>query len=162
MYVKIKKLNYISVSIYEIWQNGPILQICLSCRKERSVLTETEDNRTIRQRIGDEGEELAAGQLERQGWRVISRNFRCRCGELDIVAVRDGVIAFVEVRTRRRTDYGLPCETVTIEKQHRLKRSAQIYLKLHPLCQHMQPRMDIFEVIRSDSGSFYRHIENAF
>ncbi len=125
-------------------------------------MEEAFDRRTIRQKIGDEGEALAASILEQKGYTILSRNFRCRFGELDIIASKDGTIVFVEVRTRRSTDYGLPCETVTIEKQHRIRRSAQTYLKLHDFFGGLQPRMDIFEVVLAESGRYYRHIENAF
>lgn len=80
------------------------------------------------QRIGRVGEELARHHLEARGYRVVARNYRCRWGEIDLVA-RDGdEWVFVEVRARRSDTYGGPEESVTEGKARRLILAAQDFL----------------------------------
>ena len=70
-----------------------------------------------RAQLGRRGEEVAAAFLERQGYTILERNFRLRQGEIDLIAAKDETVAFVEVKTRRTLDYGLPSEAVTYTKQ---------------------------------------------
>lgn len=88
-----------------------------------------------RQRIGlgRRGEELAARELERRGWRVVERNWRCEAGEVDIVACRGATWAFVEVRTRRGEDFGTPEESLNAAKQARMAAVAEHYLAEHAI-----------------------------
>ncbi|HEU5439351.1 MAG TPA: YraN family protein [Ktedonobacterales bacterium] len=81
-----------------------------------------------RKRLGDAGERLAAGWLERRGYAIRARNWRCPYGELDLVAERDGALVFVEVKTRRGERMGTPEEAVTPAKRRRLAASAACYL----------------------------------
>jgi putative endonuclease len=74
-----------------------------------------------RRAFGARGEELVAGWYRAQGYRVLDRNWRCRAGELDIVAGRDGLVVFCEVKTRSSVAFGLPAEAVTAVKQRRLR-----------------------------------------
>jgi putative endonuclease len=81
--------------------------------------------------LGKRGEDLAAVYLTDHGLRVLDRNWRCREGELDIVA-RDGeALVFCEVKTRRGVGYGHPAESVTATKQRRLRLLAQRWLAAH-------------------------------
>lgn len=83
-------------------------------------------------RVGDRGEELAVLHLAAQGWTTIDRGWRCRDGELDIVAEsRDGDLLFCEVKTRRSTRFGLPVEAVTPDKARRLRVLAWAWLREH-------------------------------
>ena len=82
-------------------------------------------------RLGDHGERLAATYLTDAGLRVLDRNWRCREGELDIVARDDGALVFCEVKTRRGTGYGHPAEAVTPAKQRRIRLLAQRWLAAH-------------------------------
>lgn len=78
-----------------------------------------------RRELGAEGEALAARYLERRGWRIIERNWRCREGEIDLVCRdADGVAVVCEVRTRSGQGYGSPLESVTHAKVRRLRRLA--------------------------------------
>lgn len=78
--------------------------------------------------LGRAGEELAAQYLAREGLEILERNFRVREGEIDLVA-RDGdIIVFVEVKTRRGREFGLPVESVDEKKQERIRRVAEIFL----------------------------------
>ncbi len=81
-----------------------------------------------RKTLGKIGEDFAAAMLTEEGYRILARNFRCRLGEIDIIAEKDGEISFIEVKTRRSLRCGLPSEAVTGEKQLRMKRAAEYYL----------------------------------
>ena len=84
-----------------------------------------------RQRLetGRFGEELVVKHLQQQGWRVIATNWRCRAGEIDIVAQEDDSLVFVEVRTRRSDSFGTPEESITPRKQARLRRLGATYVQ---------------------------------
>lgn len=81
-----------------------------------------------RKNVGDIGEEFAAQLLENSGFKVIARNYATKQGEIDIIAIKDGVMHFVEVKTRTGCQYGYPSESVTRTKQARIKKAAQQYL----------------------------------
>ena len=112
---------------------------------------------------GKQGEDLACSYLKKQGYRIVERNFRCKIGEVDIVAVGEDCICFVEVKARTRVDYGMPRDAVDRRKQWKLSRCAQLYLKLHPgFAARFSPRMDIIEVLYREDGTFVRHTPSAF
>ena len=105
-----------------------------------------------------------AEQLRRDGWTIVARNFRCRMGELDLVAENGTFLAFVEVKLRKDGRFGSACEAVTPSKQHKLRIAAQYYLMSYPT--KLQPRFDVAEVyapqgVRTESPAIY-YIENAF
>ena len=79
-------------------------------------------------KLGDHGEEFAAGMLMDRGYQILERNYRCRSGEIDIIAIRDGIIHFIEVKTRSGSEYGDPAEAVNESKQKRIRKSAECYL----------------------------------
>jgi putative endonuclease len=83
--------------------------------------------------LGRRGEELAVGELVRRGYEVVSRNWRCRVGEVDVVVQRDGAWTFFEVRTRRSRTCGTPEESITPAKQRRMADVALTYLDEHDL-----------------------------
>jgi len=79
--------------------------------------------------LGKWGEEFAARLLTRKGYRLVTRNWRCVHGEIDLVAEKDSCLAFVEVRTRRGESLGSPEESVTDRKRARLISSAEAYVQ---------------------------------
>ena len=84
--------------------------------------------------LGRWGEQTAAVYLERLGWRIIDRNWRCDIGELDLVALDPGVhptLVFVEVKARAGLGYGHPLEAITAVKQRRLRDLAWRWLREH-------------------------------
>jgi len=81
-----------------------------------------------RQALGLEGETRACHALEALGYRVLARRYRTRHGELDIVARKDGIVVFVEVKTRRGCAFGDPAAAVTWQKQRRLVTMATDFL----------------------------------
>jgi putative endonuclease len=81
-----------------------------------------------RHAVGIAGEEAAVQYLCQHGYRILERNYRCRFGEIDLIA-RDGrTLAFVEVKTRRSQRYGPAAAAVTLEKQRHLIKASQVYL----------------------------------
>lgn len=78
--------------------------------------------------IGKEGEELAADFLRKDGYEIIERNFICGFGEIDIVARKENELAFVEVKTRAQSLYGIPSEAVNRIKQRHIYKVAEYYL----------------------------------
>jgi len=77
---------------------------------------------------GDAAEALAATFLERRGLKILSRNYRCRFGEIDLVAESGATLVFVEVRARRSEEFGGPAESITGTKRRRLVAAARHYL----------------------------------
>lgn len=114
--------------------------------------------------IGDAGETAAAGYLESKGFTIIKRNFRLKGGEIDIIARDDeGRLVFAEVKTRSRSDYGMPSEYVNAAKRERLVRTALAFTGRSDI----DMRFDIIEVGCAVSGNTIEitginHIENAF
>jgi putative endonuclease len=80
-----------------------------------------------RQAIGRWGENLAAGYLERNGYKILERNARTPYGEIDLVARRGGIVSFVEVKTRTNRAFGLPEVSVTPRKQAHMLAAAEHY-----------------------------------
>lgn len=78
--------------------------------------------------LGARGEALAAALLERAGWRILARNWRSGHREIDLIAERDGVVAFVEVKTRAGLGFGHPAEAITAQKRRDLARAAQMWI----------------------------------
>jgi putative endonuclease len=79
-------------------------------------------------RPGEEAEALAAAHLGRCGLAIVARNYRCRFGEIDIVAQDRGTLVFVEVRLRSRSDFGTAAESINGAKRKRLIAAARHYL----------------------------------
>jgi putative endonuclease len=83
---------------------------------------------TARRIVGDAGEDAVAAWYQAAGYTIIARNWRVRAGELDVIARRQGVIVFCEVKTRRSDTYGIPAEAVTARKQARIRALASQWL----------------------------------
>ena len=107
--------------------------------------------------VGRTGEQIAADHLEAAGYRIIDRNWRCRAGELDIVAERDRTVVFVEVKTRSGTGYGHPLESITAHKLVRLRRLAAAW------CAENGPvaaiRLDAIAVVTAPGQTLVEHVE---
>lgn len=113
--------------------------------------------------LGRSGEDLAAAYLHRKKFKVICRGFRFHKGEIDIIARdRDGTLVFIEVKTRRREDFGRPEEAVTLPKQGQIRRLAEAYLSLNHLT-GTPCRFDVLALVWDEkSGPRIRHIRDAF
>ncbi len=108
------------------------------------------------------GEVYAARYLRDHGYAIVTANYRTRLGEIDIAAEKDGVLAFIEVKTRSAGMIALPAESVDTHKQKRIAMAASQFLKAEPdgAC----TRFDVIEVYlgAQDELLDIRHIQNAF
>ncbi|MDO4564591.1 MAG: YraN family protein [Clostridia bacterium] len=111
--------------------------------------------------VGKKGERLAERYLRRKGYRILERNYRAGRHEIDIIAFdkKGNCIAFVEVKARSDSGFGLPCEAVGAQKQRFLRLAAETYLKRNA-DGDTAARFDIVEVYLKDNS--IRHISNAF
>ena len=121
-------------------------------------------NKSFRGQNGLNGEDVACNYLQENGYIIEKRNFRCYVGEIDIVAVKNGVWHFVEVKTRSSLRYGNPREAVTYTKQKKIRRSAESYLKMREMLQNIPPlSFDVIEVILSYGKiKSVNHLEGCF
>ncbi len=114
-----------------------------------------------RRRTGAQGEDRARASLERAGYRILSRNYRCRHGEVDLVAEEGEVIAFVEVKARRSATFGIPALAVTAAKRRRILRAA-----LHWLVSSGMPdrpvRFDVVSLREGPAGWEVEILRGAF
>lgn len=115
-----------------------------------------------RKRAGDRGEAEAARYLRKKGYTLLASQWRCRFGELDLVArSKKGVICFVEVKLRSPDAIALPREFVDAHKKERLRRAASAYLSRYAL--DAPARFDVAEVIEEKDGVMHvTYLENAF
>ncbi|HOV78583.1 MAG TPA: YraN family protein [Bacillota bacterium] len=116
-----------------------------------------------RKETGAKGEEVAAEYLERNGYRLLSKNYSCRFGEIDMVAMDRETLVFVEVRSCSGEKYGPPEESITRRKQLKLRQLAWHYLKAEGKT-GSSCRFDVISVLFGGNGDVKRleHIENAF
>lgn len=95
--------------------------------------------------VGDIGEQFAAEILSNSGYEIIGRNYMTKRGEIDIIALRDGILHFIEVKTRNGDQYGTPAESVTRVKQQRMRRAAEQYIQGRRLYWR-NVSFDVFEI----------------
>jgi len=118
-----------------------------------------------RRRLGQRAEKDAARFLKGKGYTILQRNFRLTDGEIDLVAFKDGVVAFVEVRSRTEPTDLDPLETVTHAKRQRIVRAAHHYAAFHSLSREdVTLRFDVAAVRYGPDGRLaeVQHVEDAF
>ncbi|MFB5759748.1 YraN family protein [Paenibacillus medicaginis] len=118
------------------------------------------DNRRSK---GTLGEEMAAQYLTGKGWRIIERNWRCRSGEVDIIAEKEGTLIFIEVRSRTGATHGTAAESVTARKIAQVRHIAEIYLHMRGAAD-IPVRFDMIAVrlLPDQQAEVMEHIEAAF
>lgn len=113
------------------------------------------------QTIGNMGEAFVAEYLKKKGYIISARNYRCRFGEIDVIAENNDEILFVEVKTRSERSVIRPYEYVNIAKQRKIFVTASIYLQNNGF--GLKPRFDVAEVFTDDGGKMrLNYFENAF
>ena len=100
--------------------------------------------------------------LERDGYRVLERNVSCRYGEIDIIAVKDGVHCFVEVRSRATDIWGDPAMSVVNAKQRKVIKSTIWWLQRQRLLDRVAVRFDVISVVGRGPDARVEHIPGAF
>lgn len=99
---------------------------------------------------GTEWEEKAADYLADMGYRILQMNYKCRIGEIDIIARDGGYYVFAEVKYRNSDEYGSPFEAVTPAKQRRIRRVAQMYLLEHGISMYVNCRFDVIGILNGE------------
>ncbi len=113
------------------------------------------------QLLGKLGEDFAATYLTKHGFFIITRNFKARYGELDIIAIEKDTLVFVEVKTRIGRSFGLPEEAVTPRKLREVIKTGEYFVVLHPELP-TRLRVDVIGIELNDSGEsiYFNHIKN--
>jgi putative endonuclease len=114
-----------------------------------------------RQVLGAEGERAAEKFLRRQRYTIVARNYRCRLGEVDLVALDGATVVFIEVKTRTQPGFGSPLEAVDRRKQRQIQRTAQQYLSEHRL-HDRNARFDVVGVWWDNGRVHCELVKNAF
>ena len=112
--------------------------------------------------IGDRFEKVAANYLKDQGVTLISKNFTAKYGEIDLIGLERDILVFFEVRARSSTNHGRPEETVTAQKQQRIRRTADKFLQTNTKYRNTLCRFDVISIVYSDTQHSIDWITNAF
>ena len=115
-------------------------------------------NQKNKRQIGTDYEIRAEEYLIGNGYIILERNFRNRSGEIDLIAKKDGIIRFVEVKYRTTSDFGSPLEAVDVRKQNQIRKIAMYYLMRNKLSEWTPCQFDVIAF----EGKEISHIENAF
>ena len=114
--------------------------------------------------VGAWGEALAADYLKGKKYKICAMNYKCRFGELDIVAANKRYLAFVEVKLRKSDKFAAAADFVDVHKQERLRKTAALYLEENPT--KLQPRFDVIEIYAPQgvdtAKPIIQHMEDAF
>jgi putative endonuclease len=112
--------------------------------------------------LGERGEEIAAAYLKGRKFTIVERNFRCKAGEVDIIAREGNTLVFVEVKTRRTLSFGPPQLAITPFKQRQISKAALTWLAKKKLFD-TSARFDVIAIILPDHEvPIIDHIRNAF
>lgn len=111
--------------------------------------------------LGKKGEDIAAAFLEKKGYNILFRNYKCSFGEIDIIAKHKKTLSFIEVKTRSTKKYGLPQEAVTSVKQAKISRVALEFVQRYKM-DNRAARFDVVSVQSLNDGYEVDLIENAF
>jgi len=114
-----------------------------------------------RKELGKKGEEIALRFLKKNGYRILQRNYVCKMGEVDIIAREKDTLAFVEVKTRTSTTFGLPQLAVNASKQMQLSKAALNFIKEKRL-EEMKARFDVVAILLGPRGEEIELIRDAF
>jgi putative endonuclease len=111
---------------------------------------------------GTAGESLACRHLAGKGFAIVARNYRCRSGEVDVIARHGEATVFVEVKERHGASHGAGCDSVTFGKRRRIVRAARLYAASHGL-EETPLRFDVVSIDWTEAGRpVIRHDEGAF
>lgn len=105
-------------------------------------------------KLGNMGENFAAAILFEEGYSILETKYACKAGEVDIVAAKGDTVCFIEVKTRQTDKFGSPSESVTKEKQRRIKSTARLYIQQ----KHLEEKYISFQVMEV----YVNQIEDAF
>lgn len=101
---------------------------------------------TARRKYGDKGEDYALEFLKTKGYKIVDRNYSSRFGEIDIIAVDDDTLVFVEVKTRWSNKFGRPEEAVTKSKLDKIIKTGGLYMKEKKIDMNVKQRVDVVAI----------------
>lgn len=113
----------------------------------------------IRRQAGQRGETVAASFLEKEGIRILMKNFRCKYGEIDLIAKDQNVFLIVEVKMRSTNRQGFACEAVDWRKQRKICRTYDYFRMKYQISDFIPVRFDVIEIDKEDNCHW---IQNAF
>lgn len=113
-----------------------------------------------RHELGKTGENLACIYLQKNYYEIIERNFKCKIGEIDIIAKDKNELVFVEVKTRKSKEYGAPADAVDNRKQKHIYKAANYYLYIKQI-PDIYTRIDVIEVYLCKKTYYIHHIKQA-
>lgn len=116
----------------------------------------------LSKQLGAQTEELACHYLTQQGLRLITRNYRCKLGEIDLIMQDGEQLVFVEVRYRKQTAFGSSAESINYFKQQKLIKAASYYLQTHQLYNTQACRFDVIAVAKQTDSFKLEWLKNAF
>lgn len=112
--------------------------------------------------LGDIGETLAIQYVQSKGYKILSKNFRCKFGEIDIIAKYKNFYVFIEVKTRKNLIFGRPIEAVNSKKIAHMLKTIRFYLKKNNIS-NADIRIDAIEIILIDLKNYkINHLENIY
>ena len=117
-----------------------------------------------RKNLGEHGEEIAVKFLRNNNYRILTRNYRCKFGEIDIIAIdpKNKFTVFVEVKSRQNLEFGEPEYAITKNKQKQVRKMAELYLYDKGITE-IDCRFDVFAILFEDlNNPVVNHYENAF
>ena len=113
----------------------------------------------INTKLGTKGEDIACKYLANQGYFILKRNFKCKSGEIDIIATDKNEMVFIEVKTRRSAKYGAARDAVTPNKRKHIKAATEFYIYKHHL-ESSYIRFDVIELYLKKGIFYINHIKN--
>jgi len=116
----------------------------------------------LRQILGEKGEKQAARYLKKKGYKIVTANYRCKYGEIDLIARYADILIFIEVKTRTSTYFGVPAAAVDYRKQQQISKVAHHYLITHHN-DDVDARFDVISILspRGQKAEI-EHISDAF
>lgn len=111
-----------------------------------------------KRQLGSRYEEWAAAYLINHGYEILEKNYRCKKGEIDIIASHKGYLVFIEVKYRKNSQFGDPAESVGVQKQRVIYQVANYYMVTHNMWENHPCRFDVVAIL----GNEVRLISGAF
>ncbi len=116
-----------------------------------------------KQLLGEKGENLASNYLLKLSYKILFRNFRVKSGEIDIIALDGDELVFIEVRTKKNAEFGLPLETINFKKRRQIEKNARLFLSANKFFDQKNCRFDVIGVLlKSGENPEITHVVNAF
>lgn len=112
----------------------------------------------VKHEVGKTGEKTAKIYLEKEGYKIIEQNYRTKFGEIDIIAVKENTLIFIEVKTRTNLKYGFPSDSITQNKINHIKKAIKYYLYKNKI-EEIPIRIDVLEILCIGKNIKINHIK---